>query len=154
MDLLIFIGLQASGKSTLYRTSFAATHAYISKDLLRNNKKPAQRQLQLLEEALQAGHSVVIDNTNPTPEDRAPLIALGHQYGARVIGYLFETQVQRSLDWNDQRTGKAHVPRIGIFATLKRLTAPLYKEGFDELYRVRPTADLQFDIQPINSTQV
>jgi len=43
MELIIFMGLQASGKSTFYRSRFAATHAYVSKDMLRNNKQPGRR---------------------------------------------------------------------------------------------------------------
>jgi predicted kinase len=148
MDMIILVGLQASGKSTFYRTQFASTHAYVSKDLLRKKKRPALLQQRLVEEALQAGHSVVIDNTNPSPEDRAPLIALGHQYGAQVIGYFFELQLRRSLTWNAQRTGVAHVPDVGIFATLKRLAAPTYDEGFDLLYAITATEHDQFAITP------
>src|SRR6266700_5533918 len=119
MELIIFMGLQASGKSTFYQMHFAATHAYVSKDLLRNNKR--QRQLQLVEEALQGARSVVVDNTNPAVEDRAELIRLGRQYGAEVIGYYFEMQVKKSLERNQQREGKARVPNIAIFATAKKL---------------------------------
>ncbi|WP_126551946.1 ATP-binding protein [Dictyobacter kobayashii] len=148
MDMCIFIGLQASGKSTFFRTHFAATHDYVSKDLLRNNRRPARRQLQLVEESLRAGHSVVIDNTNPTVEDRAELIALGHQYQARVLGYFFELQVKRSLQWNAQRTGKARVPDIGIYSILKKMTPPLYKEGFDKLYQVQAQEGFHFAVFP------
>src|SRR5438876_761052 len=76
MELLIFAGLQASGKSTFYRTHFATTHVLVSKDLMPNNKKHSLRQHQLIEEAFQAGSSVVVDNTNPMLEDRAELIQL------------------------------------------------------------------------------
>ncbi len=148
MDMLIFIGLQASGKSTFYRTYFLTSHSYISKDLLRNNKRPARRQQQLIEDALQAGRSVVIDNTNPTPEDRAPLLALGHQYNAQVVGYYFEVQVKRSIERNNLRTGKERVPPVAIFTTLKKLTPPLYKEGFDQLYFVRSKDNFEFEILP------
>ncbi|MBA2677394.1 MAG: ATP-binding protein [Ktedonobacteraceae bacterium] len=144
MDMLIFIGLQASGKSTFYRTHFLATHAYVSKDLLRNNKHPARRQQQLIEEALQGGRSLVIDNTNPTREDRAPLIALGYQYDAQVIGYYFEPQVKRSIERNKLRTGKERVPPVAIFATLKKLVAPTYEEGFDQLYHVLSKDNFEF----------
>lgn len=146
MDLIILIGLQAAGKSTFFRTYFATTHAYVSKDLLRNNRQPARRQLQLVEEALQAGHSVVVDNTNAAREDRAALISLGHQYGAQVIGYCFEVQVSKSIERNKQRTGKAQVPPVAIFATLKRLVLPSYKEGFDMLYTVHSNDDFTFTI--------
>lgn len=148
MELIIFVGLQASGKSTFYRTQFAATHDYVSKDLLRNKKRPALLQQRLVEEALQAGRSVVIDNTNPSLEDRAPLIALGHQYAAQVIGYAFELDVKRSLAWNAQRTGVFRVPPVGIFATLKRLTVPTYVEGFDQLYTVCATTNEHFEVTP------
>ncbi len=39
-ELVIFVGLQASGKSTFFRERFATTHELVSKDLLRNNKNP------------------------------------------------------------------------------------------------------------------
>jgi predicted kinase len=41
MDLVILIGLQGSGKTTFYRTHFAATHEQVSKDRFRHNKKPS-----------------------------------------------------------------------------------------------------------------
>jgi predicted kinase len=34
LELLIFVGIQAAGKSTCYRTHFAATHVHVSKDLM------------------------------------------------------------------------------------------------------------------------
>jgi predicted kinase len=147
MELIIFMGLQASGKSTFYRSHFAATHAYVSKDLLRNNKKPGRRQMQLVEEPLQAGQSVVVDNTNPTPQEREPLIRLGHEYGAEVIGYYFESQVRPSLERNKTRSGKARVPNVAIYTTAKKLIRPSYAEGFDKLYDVRIVDDVGFEVR-------
>lgn len=138
MELVLMIGLQASGKSTFARERFAATHVYVSMDKLRNNKRPARRQLQLIEEALQAGQSVVVDNTNPSVEVRAPLIALGQQYGAHITGYFFVPQIRRSLEWNKSRSGKECVPPVAIYATAKRLIPPTYEEGFTTLYQVEP----------------
>src|SRR5436853_453942 len=42
MELIVFIGLQGSGKSTFYHTYFAATHDHISKDLLGNKQRPGK----------------------------------------------------------------------------------------------------------------
>jgi predicted kinase len=137
VELIIFSGLQAAGKSTFYRRYFAATHELVSKDLLHNNKHKGRRQAQLIEAALSAGRSVVVDNTNPTPEERAELIRLGRTYGAEIIGYYFESPVKESLERNKQREGKARIPNVGIFATAKKLVPPTYAEGFDRLYRVR-----------------
>lgn len=135
MELIIFTGLQASGKSTFYRQRFATTHELISKDLLHKHK--GRRQAQLIEAALSAGRSVVVDNTNPSPAERAELISLARAYGAEITGYFFEPHVGQSLKRNEQRTGNARVPNIAIFATAKKLVPPTYAEGFDKLYRVR-----------------
>lgn len=154
MDLIILIGLQASGKSTFFHTHFAATHEYVSKDLLRNNKKPSRRQLQLIETALQAQRPVVVDNTNPTAEARAPLIHLGKMYGARIIGYYFESQVSMCIKRNRQREGKARVPDVAIYATARKLVPPDYAEGFDELYYVRIGNNSGYEVREWSTSTV
>jgi predicted kinase len=148
MDLVIFVGLQASGKSTFFRERLSPTHAHVSKDLFRNNKNPKRRQAQLIEAALEQGSSVVVDNTNPTIEDRLTLIELGREFGARIIGYYFESEVRRCVGRNRRRLGKERVPDVAIFATAKKLVAPSYSEGFDELFRVRITDDSAFAVHP------
>jgi len=137
MELVSLIGLQASGKSTFAAERFAATHVHVSKDRLRNNARPERRQRELVAEALAAGRSVAVDNTNPAAEDRAALIALGREYGARVVGYYFTPAVKGSLARNARREGRARVADVAIFATRKRLVLPSYVEGFDALYAVR-----------------
>ncbi len=126
MEVIIFVGLQGSGKSTFYRTYFAATHEYVSKDLLSNNRKPQRRQMQLIEEALEQQLSVVVDNTNPTAEVRRPLLEIGHLYGATVTCYFFKAEVKQCIERNQQRTGKAKVPLVAIYTTAKKLQQPTY----------------------------
>jgi predicted kinase len=147
MDLVIFVGLQASGKSTFFRERFATTHTHVSKDLFRNNKNPNRRQAQLIETALKEGSSVVVDNTNPTVEDRLTLVELGRRFGARIIGYYFESEVRWCVGRNRRRIGKERVPDVAIFATAKRLVAPSYSEGFDELFSVHITDDSTFEVR-------
>ena len=43
-ELVLFVGLQASGKSSFYRARFAGTHDLVSKDRFPNNRNPARRQ--------------------------------------------------------------------------------------------------------------
>jgi predicted kinase len=133
MELILLIGLQAAGKTTFYRQRLADAYTHISMDLLRNNPHPARRQTQMIEQALQAGQPVVVDNTSPTVEVRAPLIALGRQHGYRIIGYYFPPDVAASLKRNAGREGKAKVPPVAIYATRKKLQPPSYAEGFDQL---------------------
>lgn len=148
MELVVLVGLQASGKSTFFQTFFAGTHAHISKDRFRNNKNPARRQTQLIQAALQMGHSVVVDNTNPTLEDRSSLIYLGRLYSAEIIGYYFKSQVPDCLQRNQQRLGKAQVPDVAIYATAKKLTTPALAEGFHQLFSVCVANNFTFAVQP------
>ena len=140
------IGLQASGKSTFARSRFAATYQYVSKDLLGHNSNPARRQRLLIEAALQQGLSMVVDNTNPTIEVRKELINLGRLYDAEITGYFFEVQLKQCLLRNRAREGKARVPDVAIFATLKKLTRPSYAEGFTKLFNVLNSGDQDFEV--------
>ena len=62
MELVILIGLQASGKSTFARTRFGASHVYISKDAMPNVWKKELCLQKLIEEALSQGCEVVVVN--------------------------------------------------------------------------------------------
>jgi predicted kinase len=137
VELVVFVGLQASGKSTFFHERFAQTHQHVSKDHFPHNRNKNRRQEHLLRAALSAGRSVVVDNTNPTLEDRRVLIGLGGEYGARIVGYYFDASVRECLRRNEMREGKARVPDVAIYATAKMLVAPSIEEGFDELLRVR-----------------
>jgi predicted kinase len=137
MELIVFVGLPAAGKSTYYRAHFAATHVHVSKDLMPNNRDRDRRQRMLIEQVLGAGASVVVDNTNPTPAVREPLIAIGRRLGARVIAYYFESNVRLSIARNAQREGTARVPNVAIFIAQKKLVPPSVEEGFDEVHVVK-----------------
>ena len=126
-QLVIFIGLPGSGKSTYFQSHFAKSHVHVSKDL---------KSEKLLNDALASGRDVVVDNTSPTKVVRAPLIAAGKRCGARVIAYYFECSVKQCLVRNRGREGKARVPDVAIFATAKKLQAPSLDEGFDEVHVV------------------
>jgi predicted kinase len=146
MELVLFIGLQGSGKSSFYRERFADSHVLVSKDLWPNARRREARQRRLISEALAAGRSVVVDNTNPTVEERAHLIAIGKAHGARVVGYAFESRLEDCLARNAQRHGRARVPEVGIYATRKVLRWPSRAEGFDLLHFVRFTPEGTFEV--------
>jgi predicted kinase len=137
-ELIVFVGLQAAGKTTYYHEHFASSHVHVSKDLMRSVRNRDQLQRAQIAEALEGGRSVVVDNTNPTVFDRAPLIALAREHGARVIAYYFEAPVRMAVARNQQREGRARVPNVAIFATQKRLAPPTLSEGFDEVIVIAP----------------
>ncbi|HEX6086892.1 MAG TPA: ATP-binding protein [Thermoanaerobaculia bacterium] len=138
LELIIFVGLQAAGKSTYYHANLAATHVHVSKDLMKNARSRDATQQRMIDEALAAGRSVVVDNTNPTPDVRAQLIAQGRRHGARVVAYFFETTVKDAVVRNRRREGKARVPDVAIFVAAKKLKPPTLEEGFDEVRVIPP----------------
>jgi predicted kinase len=146
VECVILIGLQGAGKTTFYRQRFATSHTHVSMDLFPNARRKAARVEAELVRALDAGRSVVIDNTNPTVAARAPWIQLARARGAEVIGYYVEATVREALARNRGREGKARIPDVGIFATAKRLQAPEQAEGFHRLYRVRLRDDGSFAV--------
>jgi predicted kinase len=146
---VIFVGLPASGKTTFYQRRFAPTHQHISKDLWPKTSNKDRRQAELMRLALSQGQSVVIDNTNPALADRAPVIALARQFGARVIGYYFTATTREAVGRNRGREGQARVPDVAIFTRAKRMAKPLLEEGFDELYAVSIDPSGDFSVQPM-----
>jgi predicted kinase len=133
---VIFIGLQGSGKSTYYREHFAATHVHVSKDMMKSARDRDTKQRLLIEKALGEGKPVVVDNTNPNPAVREPLIAIGRRCGARIVGYFFDVPVKVAVERNRQREGKARVPDVAVYVTSKKLVPPKFEEGFDEIHVV------------------
>jgi predicted kinase len=124
MQVVILIGLQGSGKTRFYRSRFKDTHVHVSKDNFRNHRNKNRRQRQLIEEALSQGRSVVVDNTNPTPDDRKPIIEIARRFGAEVVGYFFESNVKDCLRRNRRRVGRSRVRDVVIYVTIHKLRPP------------------------------
>ena len=136
-ECVILVGLPAAGKTTFFRRRFEGTHAHVSKDLLRNVRRPDRRQDALITESLSRGESVVVDNTNTTREVRGRLITLAKGLGATITGYYLPAEAADALRRNRARQGRERVPDVAIFAARKRLEPPSLDEGFDRLFVVR-----------------
>ena len=133
METVIFTGIQATGKSSFYRSRFFDTHIRINLDMLRTRR----RERLLVQACLEAQQPFVVDNTNVTATDRARYLAPAREAGFRVVGYYFCSSVGDALRRNRDRTGRALVPAKGLVGTYKRLEVPVLEEGFDLLYEVR-----------------
>lgn len=133
MQLILFTGLQASGKSTFYARRFADTHVRINMDML----KTRYREQLIFEACLEAKQPLVIDNTNPTPQERARYIAPGKSHGFAVHGYYFQSKLESCRQRNEQRSASQIVPLAGLLSTYNRMILPAPQEGFDCLYYVR-----------------
>lgn len=136
MEVILFVGIPGSGKSSFFRKRFAETHAHVSKDLMKSARDRGARQAKVVAAALAEGKSVVVDNTHCTREERAAPIAQAKAAGARVVGYFFDVPKDVALARNARREGKARVPEVAIHVFSARMKRPVREEGFDELYRV------------------
>ena len=132
------VGLQGCGKSTWVREHLAATHVVVSKDHWPNARRREARQSRVVAEQLAAGRSVVVDNTNPTREDRAALVALAREAAVPVRAVWLDVPFRTCLERNLAREGRAQVPVVGVLATRKRLVPPSPDEGFASVEVVRP----------------
>ena len=140
-ECVIMVGLPGAGKSTYARRRYPA-YEYISKDAFPPSARNKQaRQDAAVRAALAAGRSVVVDNTNPTPAERAAAIAIARACGARVVGIYVDATTRQAVARNEERAGRAKVPKVAIFTCAKRLVAPAVGEGFDEVVTVRVQPD-------------
>ena len=124
----IMIGIQGSGKSTFCRR-FLPEVPRVNLDTLktRSNEK------RMIAECHKNGCSYVVDNTNPTREDRKRYILPAKSEGYRVIGYFMQSRLRDCITRNDRREGKEKIPAKAIAMTSNRLELPRRSEGFDEL---------------------
>lgn len=148
MELIIFVGLPGSGKTSFYEEHYKTSHRHVSKDLLPGSSNKKKRQDHLLKTSLQQNQSIVVDNTNPTVEERARIIELGRLYGARIVGYFFQASIRECIARNERREGKKRVPKVAIFTAAKKLKAPIYEEGFDQLYIVQAGENHSYKVIP------
>ncbi|OUS23989.1 kinase [Gammaproteobacteria bacterium 45_16_T64] len=132
MDGVIFVGLQASGKTSFYLNEFYRTHIRLSMDMLRTR----HRESLLIDACLASKQPCVIDNTNPTIANRESYIRKFRANRFDVVGYYFQSSLNECLERNSKRDGKCRIPDVGVRGTYNKLELPKYAEGFDRLYYV------------------
>ncbi|GMQ64691.1 ATP-binding protein [Vallitalea maricola] len=132
MEGIVFIGIQASGKSSFYKQLFFNTHMRLNLDML----KTRNRERILIDACIRAKQPLVIDNTNPAVADREKYISKLKEGKFKVIGYYFKSTLNDAIIRNELRKGKEKIPQLGILSTYNKLELPSYKEGFDKLYYV------------------
>lgn len=144
MEAIIFIGIQASGKSTFYKQRFFDTHVRINLDMLRTHA----RENALLQACLSCGQPFVVDKMNYTFNHRRRYIDAARGAGFRVVGYYFQSRVSDCLVRNAARTGSKRIPEAGILGIVTQLERPSLNEGFNELFHVQIGDRGEFVVSP------
>ncbi len=133
MELVILIGIPATGKSTFARERFGETHLRLNLDMLGTRR----REDILFAACLEAKQPIVIDNTNTTRAERARYIGAAKAERFRIVGYYFSSRIADATHRNSSRPEAARVPDAAILGMAGRLEAPRIDEGFDALNYVR-----------------
>lgn len=107
---------------------------------LRDTLKTKEKCVKATAEALASGHSVVVDNTNPSGEVRSLYIQLARKQSppvpVRCFHFVATEEVAKHLNmYREKLTQGAHkhVPRIAYNMFKKNWQKPEIKEGFKEI---------------------
>ena len=130
--IYIMMGLQGSGKTTFCQ-QYLSDVRYVNLDTLNTRNKEAL----VIQDCLNNSDNYVVDNTNPTRQDRLRYIPNAKEHGYHIVGYYMQSHLQECIKRNNERTGKKRIPSKAIAMTSNKLELPSYDEGFDELYYVK-----------------
>ena len=133
MEIIIFVGIQATGKSEFFKRRFYNSHIRINLDML----KTRNREKILIDACIEAKQSFVVDNTNPTLADRKRYIDMAKSAGFKIIGYYFSSGISEAIKRNGKRAETSKVPVAAICSTHSKLELPAFDEGFGALYYVK-----------------
>src|SRR5215471_21564987 len=99
MEAVLFIGIQATGKSSFYGERFFRSHVRINGDML----KTRHREELLIKACLEGKTPFVVDQMNLTRAERAGYIEPARMAGFKVGGYFFQSQLGAALQRNSMR---------------------------------------------------
>ncbi|MDO9574754.1 MAG: ATP-binding protein, partial [Candidatus Contubernalis sp.] len=144
-QLVVMVGLPASGKSTMTRDYQRRGYQVVNPDSIRlrfgiQYSGELEKEIWTIAYAelkgfLKLGKDVVFDATNLTRSQRKPLIKIAKSYGAAVTAHTVYLPLELCLERNQER--EAPVPRETIIKKEKMLIPPTGEEGFDQIVETR-----------------
>ncbi len=163
MELIVFVGIPASGKSTESEKYRAAGYTVLSSDAIRYeimngvsltevsaeeqdrvNKIVFETVYAKTGEALQNGESVVVDATHIKRSYRMDFLRAFEKFPCLKKCVVFVTPFETCLERNRKRTGFALVPDEVLFWMLSTFECPYYHEGWDEILPVAADVPVQY----------
>lgn len=163
MELIMFVGIPASGKSTRSAAYREQGYLVLSSDEIRESllegmpleglpeKEKTRLNSQVFEiirrktaEALKRGQSVVVDATNLSRKRRMSFLGQFERFPCVKKCILFITPAEICLERNRRRTGNARVSEEGMQRMLCNFECPNYWEGWDEIIPVMDSTPYHF----------
>lgn len=166
MELIMFVGIPASGKSTKAKEYMQKGYQLISSDAIRA-ELTEYADLQSLSEkeytainkrvfeiirketaaSLKAGKSVVVDATNLNRKRRMNFLNNFKNYTCKCV--LFITPVHICMERNRKRVGNAKVPESAMEKMLCNFECPYLWEGWEEIIPVISEENYKFVFEDI-----
>ena len=103
----------------------------------------------MLRACIDARQPFVVDNTNPTTEERRLYVAPAKAAGFLVVAYYFHATPGDAIARNQGRAAPEQIPVIGILGTYRRLELPRRQEGYSAIHRVEIDAEGGFSVEPM-----
>jgi predicted kinase len=163
IELIVFVGIPGSGKSTFFRLRLAETHIHVSLDNWRGKDNVRYKERRAIEAGLRevaegetGRRGVVVDNTNTTVNTRRRYLEYARAFTAasgrevKVIACFFDADLESCLRRNRQRPVKPpagtpyFVPPHAIENFHRILQLPTRAEGFEKIVRIRIAKDGRF----------
>jgi len=137
IEMIIMVGCPASGKSSYVRSELLPKgYIHVSRDILKSGPKCKS----FADEQLGLGNKVVIDNTNPTVQDRQEYIRIAKKHGVIVRCFVMNVDRIHASHNNKFRelVGDKHdtVPDVAFNAYHLRFQEPADTEGFTDIVKV------------------
>lgn len=146
-ELIVFVGFPATGKTTFYRKYFEPKqYVWINRDTL----KTKQKCIKAAKQALLAGKSVVIDNTNPDLASRQEYLMLAKDLKIKARCFHFDIPLELATHLNMYRetiNGTKRVPTIGFNLYKGKFVEPKPEEGFVSIQKIQWAPQFENEFQ-------
>lgn len=168
MELVMFVGIPASGKSTAAEQYRKQGYVVLSSDEIRmaqTDRAPLEEMTGMARkqtlgnvfdtvnrrcrEALGRGQSVVIDATNLARKRRVAFLKDMSRFPCTKTCTLFITPVETCLERNAKRTGFARVPDRDLHRLIGSFECPVMGEGWDRILPVVSSEPYSFPFEKI-----
>lgn len=139
--MIICIGMPGSGKSYYSKKCISSEYVYINRDTLKTKAKCIKE----CNNAIESSKSIIIDNTNPSINDRSIFIKIAKAYDYTITCLNFTTSYEISNHNNIYRSlinESKIIPRIVYNIFKKKYQKPNCNEGFNEIVNMEFILDI------------
>ncbi|KAH9951436.1 PNK3P-domain-containing protein [Amylocystis lapponica] len=140
-EIVVFVGYPSLGKSAFFRAHFAPAHyVHVNQDMLRTR----ERCVKAARDAVHAGQSVVVDNTNRDAPTRKHYVDLARDLGVPIRCIVFQGSLElawhnnlyRAYNLPPRSPARELLPYNAFTSFRARYEEPELSEGFREIKKV------------------